>query len=39
MIRAKVNAIAIDLGLEVSIKEPIENAIQHIREALARISR
>ena len=35
---AKVNAIARDLGLEVSTKAPVEQTIQRIREALARVS-
>ena len=34
---AKVNAIARDLGLEVSVKDPVEKTIQRIREALARV--
>ena len=32
----KVNAIARDLGLEVSVKDPVEKTILRIREALAR---
>lgn len=36
---AKVNAIARDLGLEVSAKDPVEKSIQRIRDALARVSR
>lgn len=36
---AKVNAIARDLGLEVSVKDPVEKTILRIREALARASR
>lgn len=35
---AKVNAIARDLGLEVSVKDPVEKTILRIREALARVS-
>lgn len=35
---AKVNAIARDLGLEVSVKDPVEKTIQRIRDALARVS-
>jgi hypothetical protein len=34
---AKVNAIARDLGLEVSVKDPVEKTILRIREALARV--
>lgn len=34
---AKVNAIARDLGLEVSRKAPVEETIQRIRNALGRI--
>lgn len=34
----KVNAIARDLGLEVSAKDPVEKTIQRIREAVARVS-
>lgn len=34
---AKVNAIARDLGLEVSRKAPIEQTVQRIRQALTRI--
>lgn len=33
---SKVNAIARDLGLEVSTKEPVEATIQRIRAALTR---
>ena len=33
---ARVNAIARSLGLEVSIKAPVEETIQRIRDALAR---
>ncbi len=33
---ARVNAIARSLGLEVSIKAPVEETIQRIRQALAR---
>jgi hypothetical protein len=33
---ASVNAIARDLGLEVSRKAPVEETIQRIREAIAR---
>lgn len=36
---ARVNAIARDLGLEVSIKDPVEMTIQRIRNALTRITR
>lgn len=32
----KVNAIARDLGLEVSVKDPIEKTIRRIRDALER---
>ncbi len=35
---AKVNAIASDIGLEVSTKDPVEKTIQRIREALGRVS-
>ena len=35
---AKVNAIARDLGLEVSVKDPVEKTILRIRQALARVS-
>jgi hypothetical protein len=35
---AKVNAIARDLGLEVSRKAPVEETIQRIRNALGRIN-
>lgn len=35
---AKVNVIARDLGLEVSVKDPVEKTIQRIRDALARVS-
>lgn len=35
---AKVNAIARDIGLEVSTKDPVEDTIQRIREALGRVS-
>lgn len=34
----KVSAIARDLGLEVSVKDPVEKTIQRIRAALARVS-
>ncbi len=34
---ARVNAIARDLGLEVSRKAPIEQTVQRIRQALTRI--
>ncbi len=34
---ARVNAIARDLGLEVSRKAPVEQTVQRIREALTRI--
>jgi len=34
---AKVNAIARDLGLEVSTKAPVEETIRRIRAALARV--
>jgi hypothetical protein len=34
----KVNAIARDLGLEVSVKDPVEKTILRIRQALARVS-
>lgn len=34
---AKVNAIARDLGLEVSRKAPVEQTVQRIRQALTRI--
>ncbi|MBU3735864.1 MAG: hypothetical protein FGM62_02695 [Methylobacterium sp.] len=34
---AKVSAIARDLGLEVSVKDPIEKTIQRIRNALSRV--
>ena len=34
---AKVSAIARDLGLEVSSKDPVEQTIQRIRNALTRI--
>lgn len=34
---ASVNAIARDLGLEVSTKDPVEKTIQRIRIALSRI--
>ncbi len=34
---AKVNAIARDLGLEVSRKAPVEETIQRIRDALNRL--
>ena len=33
---ARVNAIARDLGLEISRKAPVEATIQRIREAVAR---
>ena len=33
---ARVNAIARSLGLEVSIKAPVEETIQRVRHALAR---
>jgi len=33
----KVNAIARDLGLEVSVKDPVEKTIQRIRNALERV--
>ena len=36
---AKVNVIARDLGLEVSVKDPVEKTIQRIRDALSRVSR
>lgn len=35
---AKVNAIARNIGLEVSVKDPVEKTILRIREALARVS-
>ena len=35
---AKVNVIARDLGLEVSVRDPVEKTIQRIREALVRAS-
>lgn len=35
---AKVNAIARDVGLEVSVKDPLEKTILRIRQALARVS-
>ncbi|KXB32596.1 hypothetical protein AT959_01425 [Dechloromonas denitrificans] len=35
---AKVNAIARDLGLEVSRQAPVEETIQRIRAALGRIN-
>ena len=35
---AKVNVIARALGLEVSVKDPVEKTILRIREALARVS-
>lgn len=34
----RVNAIARDLGLEVSVKDPVEKTIQRIRDALTRCS-
>ena len=33
---AKVNAIARNLGLEVSVRAPVEETIQRIRQAVAR---
>ena len=33
---AKVNAIARDLGLEVSVKAPVEDTIRRIRSAVGR---
>jgi hypothetical protein len=33
----KVNAIARDLGLEVSVKDSVEKTIQRIRIAISRI--
>jgi hypothetical protein len=33
---AKVNAIARDLGLEVSVRAPVEETIVRIRQAVAR---
>ncbi|MBU3657384.1 MAG: hypothetical protein FGM35_05070 [Rhodocyclaceae bacterium] len=33
----KVNAIARDLGLEVSVKDPVEKTIQRIRNAVERV--
>ena len=35
---AKVNAIARNIGLEVSVKDPVEKTILRIREALSRVS-
>lgn len=35
---AKVNAIARDLGLDVTGKDPVEKTIQRIRDALERTS-
>lgn len=35
---AKINAIARDLGLEVSRKATVEETLQRIRQALARVS-
>lgn len=35
---ARVNAIARDLGLDVSRKAPVEQTIQRIRDALGRIT-
>lgn len=34
---AKVNAIARNIGLEVSVKDPVEKTIQRIRDALDRV--
>lgn len=34
---AKVNAIARNIGLEVSAKDPVEKTIQRIRDALDRV--
>lgn len=34
---ARVNAIARDLGLEISRKAPVEATIQRIRDAVARV--
>ena len=36
---ARINAIARDLGLEVSKKAPVEATLQRIREAIARAAR
>lgn len=35
---AKVNAIARNLGLEVSLTDPVEKTIERIRDALVRAS-
>lgn len=34
---AKANAIARNIGLEVSVKDPVEKTIQRIRDALDRV--
>jgi hypothetical protein len=33
---ARINAIARDIGLEVSLKAPVEQTIQRLRDAVAR---
>jgi hypothetical protein len=35
---ARINAIARDLGLDVSAKAPVEETIRRVRAALARLS-
>ena len=34
---AKINAIARNLGLDVSVKDPVDKTVQRIRDALKRV--